>query len=184
MPETNALMMVRMEANPRNQALLTLTYGTGLRNSEVCNLRWRDMAERDGGAGQATVYGKGGKTRVVLLSTNTWKTVAMMQGDAGPDGVVFQSRKTHNGRQLDRRQVHLIVKAAAARAGLSADVSAHWLRHAHASHSLDKGARSISCRRRSGMPAWRRPGGICMPGLRIAQRGIWVSERSLGPGKG
>jgi site-specific recombinase XerD len=36
--------------------------------------------------------------------------------------------------------VHRIVKAAAERAGLSAEVSAHWLRHAHASHSLDRGA--------------------------------------------
>jgi integrase/recombinase XerD len=32
------------------------------------------------------------------------------------------------------------VKAAAARAGLPPEVSAHWLRHAHASHALDRGA--------------------------------------------
>jgi len=32
------------------------------------------------------------------------------------------------------------VKAAAERAGLPASVSAHWLRHAHASHSLERGA--------------------------------------------
>ena len=32
------------------------------------------------------------------------------------------------------------MKTAAARAGLSEDVSAHWLRHAHAFHSLDRGA--------------------------------------------
>jgi integrase/recombinase XerD len=37
-------------------------------------------------------------------------------------------------------QVHRIVEAAAARAGLGAAVSAHWLRHAHASHALDRGA--------------------------------------------
>ncbi|MDP4005636.1 tyrosine-type recombinase/integrase [Methylobacterium sp. NEAU K] len=36
--------------------------------------------------------------------------------------------------------IHRVVKAAAARAGLPAEVSAHWLRHAHASHSLDRGA--------------------------------------------
>ena len=43
-------------------------------------------------------------------------------------------------RTLDPSQVHRIVKAAAARAGISAEVSAHWLRHAHASHSLERGA--------------------------------------------
>ncbi len=36
--------------------------------------------------------------------------------------------------------MHRIVKAAAARAGLSPKVSAHWLRHAHVSHALDAGA--------------------------------------------
>jgi len=33
-----------------------------------------------------------------------------------------------------------IVRAAAHRAGIDANVSPHWLRHAHASHSLDRGA--------------------------------------------
>src|SRR3954471_5252934 len=104
--------------------------------TSVCGLRWRDLAERDG-AGQVTVYGKGGKTRVVLLSTGTWMLLAGLRGAAGPDAPVFRSRK---GGALDQSAVHRIVKAAATRAGLSAEVSAHWLRHAHASHSLDRGA--------------------------------------------
>jgi site-specific recombinase XerD len=37
-------------------------------------------------------------------------------------------------------QVHRLVKQAAARAGISTATSAHWLRHAHASHALDRGA--------------------------------------------
>ncbi len=71
MGETDAMRMLALEPVPRNRALLTLLYGGGLRLSEVCGLRWRDLAPRDG-AGQATVFGKGGKTRVVLLSANTW----------------------------------------------------------------------------------------------------------------
>ena len=137
MSEADALLMIRMEPNPRNRALLTLTYGAGLRISEVCGLRWRDTAERDGGAGQITAFGKGGKTRVVLLSANTWRTLFAIRGEANEDDPVFRSRKRG---ALDASQVHRIVKAAAKRAGLPADVSAHWLRHAHASHSLDRGA--------------------------------------------
>ena len=139
MPEADALLMIRMEPNARNRALLTLAYGGGLRISEVCGLRWRDLAPRDGGAGQATVYGKGGKTRVILLSANTWRVLEAIRGGApaDTDDPVFPSQK---GGALDPSAVHRIVKAAAARAGLSADVSAHWLRHAHASHSLDRGA--------------------------------------------
>lgn len=142
MSEADALMMVRLEPGLRNRVLLTVLYGGGLRISEVCGLRWRDLASRDE-AGQATVFGKGGKTRVVLLSAATWKVLQALRersgqvGHSTADDPVFVSRK---GGALDPSAVHRIVKAAAARAGLSADVSAHWLRHAHASHSLDRGA--------------------------------------------
>lgn len=136
MPEGDALLMIRQEPALRNRVLLTVLYGGGLRISEVCGLRWRDLAPRDE-AGQATVYGKGGKTRMVLLSAATWKGLQSLREEAPVDEPVFRSRK---GGALDPSAVHRIVKAAAARAGLSTEVSAHWLRHAHASHALDRGA--------------------------------------------
>lgn len=136
MSEADALLMIRQEPILRNRVLLTVLYGGGLRISEVCGLRWRDLAVRDE-TGQATVFGKGGKTRVVLLSAATWKVLTALRGQALADAPVFLSRK---GGALDPSAVHRVVKAAAARAGLQAEVSAHWLRHAHASHSLDRGA--------------------------------------------
>ena len=54
-----------------------------------------------------------------------------------PEGPVFRTR---SGRALLPRAAGQIVSAAAVRAGLSAAVSPHWLRHAHASHALDRGA--------------------------------------------
>ena len=66
MPEADMLRLIGLEANPRNRALLILLYGGGLRISELCGLCWRDLAERQDGEGQATVYGKGGKTRAVV----------------------------------------------------------------------------------------------------------------------
>src|SRR5260370_1423894 len=60
--------LLALEPSPRNRALLRLTYGAGLRVSEVCALRWQDLQPRDAGAGQVSEYGKGGKTRTVLLS--------------------------------------------------------------------------------------------------------------------
>jgi integrase/recombinase XerD len=135
--EPDVIRMITLEPSLRNRALLTALYGGGLRISEVCRLHWRDLAERDG-AGQMTVYGKGGKTRVVLLSPNTWRLLTALRTDVTSDAPVFKSR--NGGRRLDESQAHRIVKAAADRAGLSCEVSAHWLRHAHASHSLERGA--------------------------------------------
>ncbi|KQP79433.1 integrase [Methylobacterium sp. Leaf113] len=136
MSEADALLMIRQEPALRNRVLLTVLYGGGLRISEACGLRWRDLTARQE-TGQATIFGKGGKTRVVLLSAATWKVLAALRGEAGLDEPVFLSR---NGGALDPSAAHRIVKAAAARAGLPSEVSAHWLRHAHASHSLDRGA--------------------------------------------
>jgi integrase/recombinase XerD len=48
------------------------------------------------------------------------------------------SRKNHG--HLDPSMVMRIVRAAAARVGIEQNVSPHWLRHCHASHSLDRGA--------------------------------------------
>ena len=136
MGEMDVRRMLALEPERRNRVLLTLLYAGGLRVSELCGLKWRDLTERDQ-AGQVTVFGKGGKTRAVLLSATTWRQVTELRAGADPDAPVFVSRK---GGHLVPSAVHRIVKAAAKRAGISAEASAHWLRHAHASHSLERGA--------------------------------------------
>lgn len=125
--------MIALEPGDRNRAILLLLYGGGLRVSELCQLRWRDVQERDDKA-QVTVFGKGGKTRFVLLPSSVWSELKALE--AGPDDPVFVSAK---GGHLAPCQVWRIVKAAAARAGIKSKVSPHWLRHGYASHSLDRG---------------------------------------------
>ena len=83
--------MIGLEPNLRNRALLTLLYGGGLRIAEACGLRWRDLTEREDG-GQATVYGKGGKTRVVLLSASTWRLLTELRAEAQADDPVCFAR--------------------------------------------------------------------------------------------
>ena len=129
------LAMLAGEKDPRRHALLALLYGTGLRISEACALRWRDMTRRQSG-GIATVFGKGGKTRHVQVSPSLWKEIAAVRSDVGPDAPVIPG---HDGGPLHERAVDRVVKRAAKRAGLPPDVSAHWLRHAFASHQLDAG---------------------------------------------
>jgi site-specific recombinase XerD len=134
--ESDVHRLLALEINQRNRVLLHLMYAAGLRVSEVCGLKWRDVQERKEGAGQITVYGKGGKTRVVLLSAETWAELITLKGEG--DDPVFASRKGKG--HLHPSQVKRIVQVAAARAGIEAPVSPHWLRHAHASHALDRGA--------------------------------------------
>jgi integrase/recombinase XerD len=135
--ESEVHRMLALEPRPRNRVMLRLLYAAGLRVSELCGLKWRDVQDRQG-AGQITVYGKGGKTRAVLLSSETWNELQSLKEIGGADDPVFASRKGRG--HLDPSQIKRIIQAAAQRAGIEALVSPHWLRHAHASHALDRGA--------------------------------------------
>ena len=137
--------MITLEPDLRNRVLVRLFYASGGRVSELCVLKVRDLqprADRRSGreAGQVTLFGKGEKTRAVLLSPGTWHEIQELIADLGPDEPVFRSRKKRHGGHLHRSQVMRIVRTAARRAGIKKDVSPHWLRHAHASHALDRGA--------------------------------------------
>ena len=145
MAEQQVAKMFALEENPRNHAILVLLYRAGLRVSELCNLTWRNLQERDE-SGQVTVFGKGKKTRHVLLDAKTWEEVMRLKTEeSGLDGYVFQSRqswssKGKSDRRMDESSVNRIVHAAADRAGISGKVSPHWMRHAHATHALERGA--------------------------------------------
>lgn len=134
--ETDVLRMIALENMPRNKCLLLTFYAGGFRVAELCSLKWSDLQGRDQ-AGQITVFGKGSKTRTVLMPSSVWNALQALRGDAGEDAPVFRSRK---GGHLDESQVWRIVRKAAKRAGIEKEVSCHWLRHAHASHALDRGA--------------------------------------------
>jgi integrase/recombinase XerD len=97
--------------------------------------------QANGDGGQITVFGKGGVTRAIQLPASVWKLVSGLHpADANPDDPVFRSRKAKHGGRLQPLAVLRIVRQAARRAGIELPVSPHWLRHAHASHALDRGA--------------------------------------------
>lgn len=129
--------MLAMESDPFKHLLIRVLYSSGGRVSEIVRLTWRDAAP-NGDAGQLTLLGKGGETRVVRLSPATWAELRQRRAPtAGPDTPIFATR---TGKPIGRAWAWSIVKAAAQRAGLPDDVSPHWMRHAHASHALDRGA--------------------------------------------
>lgn len=134
--EGDVQRMLALERHLRNHVLLVLLYAAGLRVSELCGLKWEHLQPRNGG-GQATVMGKRGKTRTILLPASVWLKLQSVRGDATTDGPVFRSRKKGH---LSAAQVWRIVRKAAKRAGIEQAVSPHWMRHGHASHALDRGA--------------------------------------------
>ena len=95
--------------------------------------------------------GKGQKDRFITLSDETHKRLLAYRARHGADTYIFTSQLKaragvqHDGR-LRRMQIHRIVKRAAHCAGVNEEASAHWLRHAHGSHALDRGASLVTVR--------------------------------------
>jgi integrase/recombinase XerD len=136
LPHEDVMRIIEREDSPRDHAILRFLYESGARVSELCGLMWRDVQPRENG-GQATLFGKGDKTRHVLVSRRLYGLITRMRGDAGPDAPVFPSK---TGKPLDQPAVFRIVRAATKRAHIELGVSPHWFRHACASNSLDNGA--------------------------------------------
>ena len=131
----------------RNSVLLKLFYATGARVSELSVLRWEHVRQnnRPGKDRESiiTLVGKGSKSRNVIVPVSMSSVLKQLNEAEQTDGYgtaldpVFRSAK---GGFLSRQQMWRIVKKAAATSGVRGGVSPHWLRHAHASHSLDRGA--------------------------------------------
>ena len=125
--------LIASEPSERNRLLFKLLYFGGLRASEIVSLIWRDLNE-----GCLTVYGKGGRTRVIRLPSFLVSELLAFRNVRPAMAPMFPSRK--GGKALRRETVTQLVKDAAIRVGADPGTSAHWLRHCHASHSLAKGA--------------------------------------------
>lgn len=134
--EVSVRRLLAAATSERDTLILRVFYFAALRVSELCALRWSDVLPR-GRAAVLSVYGKGEKTRYVVLPPTVWQSLAALRPATSIDGPVFRSRK---GGHLSPQQVRKIVLAAAGRAGLAQHVSPHWLRHCNASHALDNGA--------------------------------------------
>lgn len=131
-------LLLKACKTPRETALVWCLYGSGARISEVLALRWQDVAPRgNGGAVLHILSGKGGKQREAGIGAKAYAALLALRtpGTSG-EAYVFA---TASGAPVDRQAAHKTMKRLALRAGLDEEMSAHWLRHSHATHALQKG---------------------------------------------
>ena len=117
----------------RDRALLELLYSSGLRLSELCALRWRDLDFEQGLVG---VLGKGSKQRIVPVGSHARNALQAWQTESAgsSDGFVFPGR---GGKQISARAIQLRMKRLALRQGVLKRIHPHLLRHSFASHVLE-----------------------------------------------
>ncbi|HEX3699962.1 MAG TPA: tyrosine recombinase XerC [Phenylobacterium sp.] len=121
----------------RDQAVLTLLYGCGLRISEALSLKRADAPVPDG----LRITGKGGKTRIVPVLPAVRDAVqaylAALPHGLAPDEALFRAKR---GGPLSPRHVQATVQNLRSRLGLPASATPHALRHSFATHLLGAGA--------------------------------------------
>jgi integrase/recombinase XerD len=126
----------------RDRALLEVLYGTGARISEAVGL---DLDDLDPGEGTVLLRGKGGKERIVPVGSFAREAVEAYAVRARPElagvgrGTAALFLNARGGR-LSRQSAWTVLTKAAERAGVTAEVSPHTLRHSFATHLLDGGA--------------------------------------------
>lgn len=122
----------------RDQLVLELLYGGGLRVSELVALSYRDI---DPATASARVLGKGRKERICPLGRTAIAALNKFRTEFARDitpgaAVVVTSRH----RRMPVRTVQLLVKKYLALADLPMDITPHKLRHSYATHLLNSGA--------------------------------------------
>lgn len=129
----------------RNRAMIEVLYSSGLRVSELVDLRLNNVYDD---IGFLRVTGKGNKERLVPIGKDALKFLKIYIDEVrgkpphkspqkGFESYVFLNR---NGRKLTREMVFIIIKGLAMSIGLNKNISPHTFRHSFATHLIEGGA--------------------------------------------
>ncbi len=126
----------------RNRAMLETLYSSGLRVSELTNLKIGNIYFD---IGFLKILGKGNKERLVPIGKNALKHIKIyieeirchVKIKPGFEAFVFLNRR---GQSLTRVMVFTIIKQLARKAGIEKNISPHTFRHSFATHLIEGGA--------------------------------------------
>jgi len=136
----------------RDRTILEVLYATGMRVSELCGLDFESLNLE---ANEITVFGKGGKERIVLISNRakafleeyinvSRKNILEKATEKGfspnSDGLKAPVFVNHNGYSLQQRSIHRLIAKIANDLAISKKVSPHTFRHSFATKLLENGA--------------------------------------------
>jgi len=123
--------MIESADNQKSRLIISLLYSTGLRVSELVNLKVEDLnvADKSGWVRR----GKGAKDRLFVLSENLAKELQeYLQGKENK--YIFSKEEP-----LTTRNIQKIIKGTKTRAGIAKRVTPHTMRHSFATHLLEQG---------------------------------------------
>ena len=142
-PEVEALLAAPDRSTPeglRDTAMLELLYATGLRVSELIHVKIEDLVMD---AGFLRTFGKGSKERIVPFGDAARDAIVAYMERGRPDLVKHADPHlflSNRGTAMSRQSFWMKIVKYARKAGISAHISPHVLRHSFATHLLENGA--------------------------------------------
>lgn len=142
--DVETLLIAPQTANPRGQrdkAMLEMLYATGLRVSELVDLKF---AQINFSQGVVQIVGKGGRERLVPIGEEALSCLEMYMNNGRE--MLLSGRQsdyifvTHRGSNMTRQTFWHIIKRYAFLAEITKPLSPHTLRHAFATHLVNHGA--------------------------------------------
>ena len=131
----------RKPAGSRDKAMLETLYATGVRVSELINLRLSDVNES---VGFVRCFGKGSKERIIPLGKVAIDYLGQYLANGRPKFARAGSSEylflTNRGKKMSRVGFWKVIKKYAALAGITKNITPHILRHSFATHLLEGGA--------------------------------------------
>ncbi|MGA3067098.1 MAG: site-specific tyrosine recombinase XerD [Tepidisphaeraceae bacterium] len=124
----------------RDVAILELLYASGLRATELCQLKLRDINLQ---VGVVRVLGKGRKERLVPVGKIALEAITRYLQDCRPNLDRHNQEKlflSRTGRPMERISLWMLVEKHGRAAGLLREISPHTLRHCFATHLIGGGA--------------------------------------------
>lgn len=142
--EVDRLLQPAEEGHPlavRNMAMVELLYATGLRVSELINLKIASLFLNEG---IIRTIGKGSKERLIPMGELAVEKLKVYINNARPKLLKTRSSETlflnYSGKGISRQAFWYLLKKKALTAGIQRPFSPHTLRHSFATHLLERGA--------------------------------------------
>lgn len=128
----------------RNLLILRMLYATGLRISELINIKYKDINFHER---TIKILGKGSKERIVVYGNNTQECLDIYLNDGYKKLNINKSEYlflNKNGKKLTDRYVRMILDDVILKASVNMHVNPHMLRHTFATSMLNNGADLVS----------------------------------------